>query len=74
MSIGLIPGRFPRNAWKDLDLDDFEYQQDLYSDDGPTEEVSDEQLMTPYDKPYRLENWHREDLIMYVGGDRSLYL
>lgn len=34
---------------------------------------SEEELLTPYEKPYRLENWDREDLIMYVGGDRSLY-
>lgn len=30
--------------------------------------------LRPYEKPYRFENWDREDLVMYVGGDRSLYL
>lgn len=33
----------------------------------------DAELLSPYREPYRLENWDREDLIMYVGGDRSLY-
>lgn len=32
------------------------------------DEVDDELLLSPYEKPYRLENWHPEDLIAYVGG------
>lgn len=53
---------------------DYEIQQDLalphnqYADD---EELEIE--LTPYDRPYRLENWPIEDLIMYVGGNRGLY-
>lgn len=30
--------------------------------------------LTPYEMPYRLDNWPIDDLIMFVGGDRSLYL
>lgn len=30
-------------------------------------EVEEEEL-APYDKPYRLENWPMDDLVMYVGG------
>jgi hypothetical protein len=28
----------------------------------------DEELLSPYAEPYRLENWPLEDLIAYVGG------
>lgn len=34
---------------------------------------NDSEILSPYKEPYRLENWDLEDLIMYVGGDRSLY-
>ena len=37
-------------------------------------EADEEFNPTPYAQPYRLENWPREDLIMYVGGSRELYL
>lgn len=36
-------------------------------------EIEDEILRSLSERPYRLENWDLEDLIMYVGGDRSLY-
>lgn len=51
-----------------LDLNDFEYQQDLYSGlDLPETTPEDELLLTPYDKPYRLDNWPVEDLEAYCG-------
>jgi len=34
----------------------------------------DAELLSPYKEPYRLENWDREELIMYIGGDKELYL
>lgn len=34
---------------------------------------SEEALFSPYERPFRLENWDREDLVMYVGGDKELY-
>lgn len=43
----------------------------MFDADNPGTE--EELLLTPYEEPYRLENWHREDLIMYVGGDKELY-
>lgn len=31
-------------------------------------ETNAELELTPYERPYRLENWAIEDLVMYVGG------
>lgn len=39
----------------------------------PGPDSADDTLLTPYEKPYRIEHWDREDLIMYVGGDKELY-
>lgn len=31
-------------------------------------ETNEELKLTPYNRPYRLENWPIEDLVTYVGG------
>lgn len=50
------------------DHNDQEYLQFLIEDGDKDEAATNELLLTPYDKPYRLENWHPEDLVSYVGG------
>ena len=31
-------------------------------------ETNEELKLTPYNRPYRLENWPIDDLVTYVGG------
>ena len=54
--------------YEDEYLNDFERQQDLYVSEPFYGDDEDERLLTPYEQPYRLENWDPEDLIAYVGG------
>lgn len=56
------------SVYEDDDSNDFERQQDLYASEPFYGETEDEALLTPYEKPYRLENWDEDDLVAYVGG------
>ncbi|MDA3643816.1 hypothetical protein LZ318_11745 [Saccharopolyspora indica] len=72
--IGLFRGDISKGIYDDEDLDDYERQQDRALPHNPY--ADDEELeleLTPFDKPYRLENWPIEDLIGYVGGAKELY-
>lgn len=55
-----------KSVYEDSDLNDFERQQDLFASDAFHE--GDEQILTPYEKPYHLENWHPDDLVAFCGG------
>lgn len=51
-----------------VDPNDYEYLQTTVLS-SPNDNFGNEELeLTPYDKPYRLENWPLEDLIGFVGG------
>lgn len=57
------------------DPNDYEYLQasTLSSPNGNFGNSELEAELTPYDRPYRLENWPMEDLVMYCGGDYAKY-
>ena len=55
------------SVYEDNDPDDFERQQDAYASE-PFYDDEDVSLLTPYEQPYRLNNWPLEDLISFVGG------
>jgi hypothetical protein len=52
----------------DLSLEEAMANEDVGRTGPPGPDSSDDTLLTPYEKPYRLENWDFDDLVMYVGG------
>lgn len=75
--VGLMRGDMAHGVYEDEDLNDFERQQDMHTQlpvDVTEEPEEDDSIeLSLYGKPYRIENWDREDLMMYVGGDKELY-
>lgn len=49
--------------------DDYEELQAAYLSSPNDNFRNEEFFLTPYEKPYRLENWPQDDLVMYVGGN-----
>lgn len=56
------------SVYEDDGSTDFERQQDACASE-PFCADDDLSLLSPYQRPYRLENWPMEDLIAYVGGN-----